>query len=206
MIEDEWTRSTRHYYQRHAADYTTATLDIAMAHLIERFARGLAPGAQIADLGCGAGRDLRLLRRYGVYPIGLDFAEALATRAQRYSGAPVVVGDLRHLPFASNAFDGAWAAASLLHLKRTEIRAALAEIFRVMKPSAVFFGSIKSGIGEARDTDGRWFTYYSEQEWIEILIKIGFKDVLVESRLDDFDATSNLGRHSFWLPTFAQKP
>ncbi len=136
---DERTQSTRAFYQRHAAEYAAATLRAPMDRFIERFAQELPRGARVADLGCGGGRDLRLLRERGLDPIGLDSAEALAVIAQQYSGASVVVGDLRSLPFGANAFDGVWASASLLHLRRANMSAPLAEIFRVIRAGGVFF-------------------------------------------------------------------
>jgi SAM-dependent methyltransferase len=203
---DERTQSTRDFYQRHAAEYAAATLSAPMDRFIKRFAQGLLPSARVADLGCGGGRDLRLLRECGLDPIGLDSAEALAVIARQYSGASVVVGDLRSLPFAANVFDGVWAAASLLHLRRADINVALADIFRAMRAGAIFFGSVKSGKGEAQDADGRWFTYYDGQEWTGLLRRAGFQDVLVESGEIDFDPTSKLGGGAYWLPTFARRP
>jgi SAM-dependent methyltransferase len=194
------------FYQRHAADYAAATLNAPMERFVRQFGQQLLPGARIADLGCGGGRDLRLLRDCGLDAIGLDLSEALAVIARQYSGASVAVGDIRLLPFGANVFDGAWASASLLHLRRADITIALAEIFRSMRAGAIFFSSVKSGKGEARDADGRWFTYYDEQEWTTLVIKAGFKDVCVEGGEVDLDPTSRLARGAYWLPTFARKP
>lgn len=203
---DEWTQSTRAFYQRHATEYAAATLRAPMDRLIKRFSQQLPPGARVADLGCGGGRDLRLLRERGLKPIGLDSAEALAVIARQYSGSSVVVADLRSLPFGVNVFDGIWASASLLHLTRADMSAALTEIFRVMRAGGVFFGSVKSGTGEAWDADCRWFTYYDVKEWTKLLGQAGLQDVLVERDEIDFDPTSKLGASAYWLPTFARKP
>jgi SAM-dependent methyltransferase len=194
---DERTQSTRAFYERHAAEYAAATLRAPMERFIKRFSQGLPPSARVADLGCGGGRDLRLLRERGLDPIGLDSAEGLAVLARQYSGASVVVGDLRSLPFGANVFDGIWASASLLHLRRAHMSAALTEIFRVMRAGGVFFGSVKSGKGETQDADGRWFTYYDVQEWTELLGQAGLQDVLVERGEIDFDPTSKLGASAY---------
>jgi ubiquinone/menaquinone biosynthesis C-methylase UbiE len=146
------------------------------------------------------------LRERGLDPIGLDSAAALAVLARQYSGASTVIGDLRSLPFGASVFDGIWASASLLHLRRAHMSAALAEIFRVMRAGGVFFGSVKSGMGETQDAVGRWFTYYHAQDWTELLGQVGLQDVLVESGEIDFDPTSKLGASTYWLPTFARKP
>jgi SAM-dependent methyltransferase len=202
---DERAQTTRAFYQRHAAEYAAATLRAPMERFTKLFAQELSPGARVADLGCGGGRDLRLLRERGLDPIGLDSAEALAVIARQYSGASVVVGDLRSLPFGENVFGGVWASASLLHLRRADMNATLAEIFCIMRAGGVFFGSVKSGNGEAQDADGRWFTYYNRQEWTELLGQAGFQHVLVERGEIDCDPTSKLGAKARWLPTFARK-
>jgi len=70
---------------------------------------GLAPGARVLDVACGAGRHAFALREIGIEVIGVDLSPALlraAVRRARDAGASsggFVRGDMRHLPFrASN--------------------------------------------------------------------------------------------------------
>ena len=119
-----------------------------MDRFIERFAQELPRGARVADLGRGGGRDLRLLRERGLDPIGLGSAEALAVIAQPYSGASVVVGDLRSLPFGANVFDGVWASASIASQTGRYERTSRRDISRYASRRSLFWiGKIRKGRG-----------------------------------------------------------
>lgn len=165
--------STRRFYDQNAVSYAEATLPLSMEQSLEPFAARLRSGGRIVDLGCGAGRDLRAFLLQGLRPIGLDVSYQLTRLAKVYSGCPVVVGDLRMLPFATDSFSGAWASASLLHLRRDDVRMALAEVRRILQPGGYFFSSMKCGQGEGMDSKGRWFTYFHPADWLSQLEEAG---------------------------------
>ena len=173
-------------------------------HASSSFVRKVGADALILDLGCGAGRDLKLLADLGTRPVGLDLSRALAGLALGYSGQPVVVGDLRQLPFARGKFDGAWASASLLHLPRSELPGALAECRRVLRRDAPLVASVKLGRGGGPDETGRWYTYFCAIEWKELLQASGFTVVSV-----DTEETSRFGddvvRPMPWLTSFSPR-
>jgi len=171
---DYWAHSTRGFYEEHAAEYAATTLKLSMRTAMDEFVGSLSFGALVVDLGCGGGRDLRALRLRDFSATGLDWAISIAAIARHYSGCPTVVGDLRDLPFADASFDGAWASASLLHLRREEVARALAEAWRVLKPGGLLFASLKKGTGELQDAEGRWFTFFERDEWSELLVANGF--------------------------------
>ena len=101
-------------WQRHVAAYA----------LCERY---LAPG-RIADIGCGIGHSYRLLAPRET--VGVDVDGAALEGQERET----VAADMRRLPFADGEFDGAIAVHSIEHVPDPE--RALAEIVRVLKPSA----------------------------------------------------------------------
>lgn len=63
-------------------------------------------GRRVLDVACGAGRHLRALAARGATALGLDLSPVLLAEARlaRPEGA-LVRADMRHLPFAGNAFD-----------------------------------------------------------------------------------------------------
>ena len=195
--------STKHFYDQNAGSYSAATLSLPMEALT-LFAEHLPSGASVVDLGCGAGRDLRAFSRLGFHASGLDASAPLARLAQAYSKCPVVVGDLRALPYASRSFDGAWAAASLLHLRRDDIQTALAETRRILRPGGYLFSSVKCGVGEGLDSKGRWFTYFQPAEWVAQLVHAGLH--VVESS-DSLQSAGTLERaHSVdWFTCIARR-
>ena len=196
---------TRRYYESNAEAYAAETVGAPMLPLIARFVDKLRPRSLVIDLGCGSGRDLRSFSAQGFRPIGLDYAEPLARYAHRTTGLPLVIADMRRLPFRSSAVDGVWAAASLLHLRRGELMQALAEIRRVLKPGAPFFASLKRGTGGGRDATSRWFTYFEPAEWNAVLQTAGFVEIEVgedrESRPRPASVTA-----VDWLVSFARTP
>lgn len=193
---------TRSYYEANAEEYATATLGATIPSLT-RFVGMVQPQSLVVDLGSGSGRDLRALSAHGFRPVGLDYAESLARYAHRTTRIPMVNGDLRRLPFLNASIDGAWAAASLLHLRRGELSVALAEVARVVKPGAPFFASLKQGLGEGRDVTGRWFTYYSRVQWEAALRAAGFSDIEIS---EEREATPRAGGGIpvVWLVAFAR--
>lgn len=178
------SEATRAFYEENASEYAKATLDSPMAAALSGFVALLRPGDGIVDLGCGAGRDLRSFRHYGLKPIGLDYSIALCSVARRVSGVPIVAGDMRQLPFERDAFRGASAVASLLHLRRNEMRRALTEIGRVLRPEGLLFTSMKRGSGEDQDRHGRWFSYFEPEEWADQLRVCGFEPLEMKSDVE----------------------
>lgn len=178
---------TKAFYERHAVDYARATTDLPIAPILAGFARRLKRGDKIVDLGCGAGRDLRGFRECLLDPVGIDYSYTLCHLARQHSGAPVVNGDMRQLPFASESLAGASAVASLLHLKRAEIPSTLDEISRVLKPGGSLFTSMKHGAGEAQDSRDRWFSYFSAEEWANYLREAGFTMLEVKEDFEQRD-------------------
>lgn len=101
---------------------------------LERLCGLLAPGARVADLGCGPGRHLVDLETRGLRPVGVDLSTGMLLRARGRTAAPLVQADLRALPFRDACLDGAWSSYALLHLDAAGLAAALAEIARVLVP------------------------------------------------------------------------
>jgi SAM-dependent methyltransferase len=65
---------------------------------------GWGAGWRVADVGCGPGRHAALVERSGVSYVGLDLSAALLRRARAVTRAPLVRGDMRHLPFRARSF------------------------------------------------------------------------------------------------------
>ena len=195
--------STKRFYDKNAETYSEETLSLPMDSL-EPFAARLKGGVSVVDLGCGAGRDLRAFSRRGFSATGLDISYPLARLARTYSECPVVIGDLRALPFANNCFAGAWASASLLHLRRGDIQVALAEVLRILQPGGYFFSSLKSGDGEGLDSRGRWFTYFELERWIPHLVAAGLN---VVETTGSWQASLELGKQRSveWFSCIAQR-
>lgn len=125
-------------WQRRAADGP----DVAMRRLAVIEALSLDKKQSVADLGCGGGhllRDLALAVGETGRAVGLDNnAEQLAAARAFCNGLSVefAEGDLLKMPFENGTFD---AIASMQVMEYVDdIRGALAEVRRVVKPGGRF--------------------------------------------------------------------
>jgi SAM-dependent methyltransferase len=191
---------TVQYYDHNAAKYADVTSRRSMKRAIERFSGLLSSGAGILDVGCGGGRDLKVFQSLRFNAIGLDVSAELAGMAARFSGRPVVVADMTAMPFAPATFDAVWASASLLHLDHDGLLAALAEIRLVLKSGGLFFSSVKQGVGQKREQDGRYFNYFRPNEWRSVQDRCGLS-VIDESADEDRHGE----RNDRWIRSIARR-
>ncbi len=86
--------------------------------------------AEILDAGCGSGRNLQVLARYGAVT-GLEPSGTSLEVAQQRGIGTVVPGSIEAMPFADDSFD---LAASLDVIEHVDDSAALRELLRVVHP------------------------------------------------------------------------
>ncbi len=96
-----------------------------------------APGDLIVDLGCGSGRALVWNRDLGAEAIGIDISPFFSEDARR--DVPLLLGDLRRLPFADGTFSKAWSLDVLEHLSPDALGGMLTEANRVLAPGGTLF-------------------------------------------------------------------
>jgi SAM-dependent methyltransferase len=155
--------ATLQFYRRHAEAY--AGREITSRHArMTAFLAQLPPGADILELGCGAGGDTAEMLARGFNVRATDGSPELAEIASRRLGRPVETL-LFHELDATEAYDGVWANACLLHVPRDDLAGILSLIRRALKPGGYFFASYKTGGGDGRDTLDRYYNYPSP-DWL----------------------------------------
>lgn len=153
-----------------AGEFAAQWGGLRLERALNAFTGRLTGRRRVLDLGCGPGRDLEFLAELGCRPVGLDLsAGMLAEARRRLPAAPLVLADLRLTPFAAGCFDGIWACASLLHLRRADLPLSLVEAGRLLRrPGGMLYLALKRGEGErwVVDTRGRrsFFAYYQLPE------------------------------------------
>ncbi|MGW3245845.1 class I SAM-dependent methyltransferase [Streptomyces sp. NPDC001070] len=104
--------------------------------LLAALAEQTADGAPVADLGCGPGHVTAWLAARGVPSVGIDLSPGMVALARReHPAAEFREGDLLRLPAADGEFGAVVALYSVVHLTPGELRAAFAEMRRVLRPS-----------------------------------------------------------------------
>ena len=135
-----WDALFSDFYLRAFGDDTHAEETESQALAAARLA-GCPEGGDLLDVPCGFGRHAVPLARAGYRVVAVDRSQALIEEARRRGGGErwpkLVRADYRDLPQADESFDAALNLfSSLGYLGDEEDTRALAEIRRVMRPSA----------------------------------------------------------------------
>jgi SAM-dependent methyltransferase len=120
-------------YHRHPdPDWDYYPTYIAKLEAVRAWLRALPPATRVLDAGCGEG------------VLVDEFAPALAIEGvdPNYSSDRVRTGSLLNLPYADATFDRALCLDVLEHLPFEQQPLALAELFRVLRPSGELLVSV----------------------------------------------------------------
>ncbi len=149
------------YYDHNADSFIGGTLGADMDDLRQGFLDLLPEGSFILDFGCGSGRDTKAFLDLGYRVDAVDGSEELCRRASDYTGIQV-----KHMLFqelsAREQYDGIWACASILHLKRRELPDVLQRISDALKPRGILYTSFKYGNFEGM-REGRYYSDFTEE-------------------------------------------
>lgn len=99
----------------------------------------LAPDPRLLDAGCGSGRTLDELARYGRVS-GIDLSPEAVAAARRRGHDDVRTGRIEALPFADAAFDVVTCLDVIEHTP--DDRASLAELLRVTRPGGLLIVTV----------------------------------------------------------------
>lgn len=171
--------TTRRSYNLLAQDYYDRRQDRSVLDpLIDHFLEQLAAGDRVLDVGCGPGFESNTLRQRGLHVVSFDLSLSMLRVAGKSFKGPVTLGDMRCLPF-NRAFDAIWSCASLLHLSRSEVPAALNSFRDSLNDDGVLFVAVKRGEGEETHSrpfgQPRFFTYWQDEPFDKLLIEAGFR-------------------------------
>jgi SAM-dependent methyltransferase len=179
-------------YERNAAVYAQATEGFegypGLRAAILRFADELPARLPVLDLGCGGGRDTRLLADRGMRVVAGDISTAMVTHAKNSTASQLRprIGYVRlnmlDLPFGDARFGGVWACGSILHLPSRDIPHALSNIWRTLVPGGKVALSMRAGESEGWRAGGslpgrRWFTFVDPPGFAAELARLGFSDI-----------------------------
>ncbi len=198
------TTTTSATYDHIAPNYAAQWSDKVevLARQRAQFMAMLPPHARVLDVGCGPGHDTAQFRSRGLRAYGLDRSRGMPHEARQRTDVPLLLSDMRRLPFADDTFDGLWMSASFLHIPKRDNLAVFHELRRVLRPDGVLYIGVKAGDGERYVSDKagrqRFFVFYQDDELDALLEKAGFA---VRVRLRNADM---LGREP-WLNRFAVK-
>jgi len=189
-------------YEALAEDFTREHSDInEIKPVADYFIRNLK-GRKVLDIGCGPGRDSKYFSENGLDVTGIDAtANFIKIASKNAPRAKFIKMDMRSLDFPENSFDGIWACASFLHIPKAEAEKTLLGFRRILRPEGLLYVSVKQGteekVLEKEEYRGRtkFFAFYTEAEFKELIVSCGFKiqTVVIDKKSDT------------WINVFAVK-
>ena len=133
----------------------------------ERFVRLLPPGAEILDLGCGAGFDAMSFELAGFSVTAIDASPELVAIARQRVKGTVRVGFF-HAFDSVDVFDGIWAAASLVHVPRDMLPNVINVLSKSLGKNGYLYASFRLGDGECRDSHRRYYSRFAVKELVDL--------------------------------------
>lgn len=160
-------------YEESAAAFAAATAEptALLREQVDAFAARVGAGARVLEVGSGGGRDARLLELRGVSVRRTDVSASFVAllRAAGHDAAQLdpLVDPLDDPLRPGTAYDGVWAAASLLHVARDDLPTVLARLAATTREGGALHLSVKEGDGDRWSTHGsvdgpRLFTLWRE--------------------------------------------
>jgi SAM-dependent methyltransferase len=130
----------------------------------------------------------------------IDASPAMVQLARR-RGINASVMTFQQMTF-NEEFDGIWASASVLHVPHAEISDVLNRFARALNPQGILYVSLKEGQSEQIAEDGRFFSYFTLNEFSDSLTRSGLFKLLKAWKRIGLDSS---GTMRTWLNFLAAK-
>jgi cyclopropane fatty-acyl-phospholipid synthase-like methyltransferase len=166
----------------------------------DRFLTKLPLGARILDFGCGAGRDAKYFAEKGFEVVATDGSEELCNIANQFTGVVAKRMFFSELD-ETESYDGIWACASILHLRKEEIMDVIPRMIRAVKTDGYLYMSFKYGTFEGYRGE-RYFTNFTEKSFEEFIEP--FSNVTIMEKWISSDVRPGRGEEK-WLNLILQK-
>ena len=160
--------NTLDYYNKNSEEYFNSTLNVDMTNTYKPFLKLVPKDGKILDLGCGSGRDSMNFMKLGYEVTAVDGSKELAKKASALLGKEVIASTFEELELKEK-FHGIWACASLLHIKREDLKIVLNNLYNNLDDNGVFYMSFKYGEKEYVDDKNRYFNCFTDESIISFI-------------------------------------
>ena len=191
---------TLNYYNEKAVSFSESTVHVNFTETQQTFLDCLPSHAHILDFGCGAGRDTRYFLEQGCRVTAVDGSAALCKIASEYTGISVKQMLFQDLD-ETEEYDGIWACASILHLRKTDLLDVLVKMRKSLKKQGLIYTSFKYGDYEGM-RNGRYFTDFTEDLFADFIKDIS--GIAIEKNWITGDARVGRGDER-WLNILLRK-
>lgn len=186
--------NTIDYYNKNVQSFIDGTVSVDFTRIQNIFLELLPKDARILDLGCGSGRDTKYFLDCGYQVDAIDGSMELCRAASEYTGIHVKQMLFQELTEVEK-YDGIWACASILHVKKAELPDIIRKMSLATKENGIIYVSFKYGDYEG-ERNGRYFTDMTEISMKELLA--AFPELVVEKQWVTDDVRAGRGDER-WL-------
>jgi len=155
------------YYNRNADQFLNDTANLDMTAHYKKFLNYLDSGAAILDAGCGSGRDALQFKDLGFNVSAFDASIEMVKAATKLTGLQIAQMNFEQISLPQK-YDGIWACASLLHVKRKNLKNVLVNLAKALNEGGIIYCSFKYGETE-RQKGERYFNDMNEALLKEII-------------------------------------
>ena len=148
------------YYDVNAKEYIENTINCDMSFHYQKFLKYLPKTGKILDIGFGSGRDMIYFKSLGYEVEGIDTSIEFVNNMKK-QGFNVGFKSACELNY-NNEYDGIWACASLLHVKREQLEEVILKCIKALKEDGILYCSFKYGNKEVKKHN-RYFNYINEE-------------------------------------------
>ena len=188
------------YYDKNADRFLNDTANLDMSGHYQKFLGYLDAGSSVLDAGCGSGRDALKFKDLGYKVSAFDASFKMVQAATKLTGLVVHQMTFEEMSLAQQ-YDGIWACASLLHVKRANLKKVLISLSKSLSERGVLYCSFKYGEAERQKGD-RYFNDMNEE------LLDGFISGISSLELAEFWVSSDARKERFsesWLNFVLQK-
>jgi SAM-dependent methyltransferase len=187
------------FYQENYKAYHEKTFSIDPSSFLEPLAGRLSPEAFILDVGCGSGRDLLWMKKQGFEVVGFERSSGLAELARENAGCEVIEADFETYDFSAIMVDAVMIVGALVHIPHDSFREVFINITSALSENGSVLLTLKEGEGSRKDSDGRIFFLWQDEEAQELFESLGFK-------VSDFSkSVSKTGSGDVWMSCVLDK-
>ena len=192
--------NTINYCNRNVQSFIDETVSVDFTQIQNIFLELLPKDARILDFGCGSGRDTKYFLDCGYQVDAMDGSMELCRAASEYTGIHVKQMLFQELAEVEK-YDGIWACASILHVKKVELPDIVRKMSLATKENGIMYVSFKYGDYEG-ERNGRYFTDMTEISMKELLGD--FPELEVEKQWITGDVRAGRGDER-WLNVILRK-
>lgn len=192
--------NTISYYEKNAKSFIEGTLNVDFTKVQDMFLELLPDNAYILDFGCGSGRDTKYFLDKGYSVDAIDGSSELCKAATEFTGIDVKQMYFHELN-VEEKYDGIWACASVLHVRREELSKIIRKMCVATKYNGIIYLSFKYGEFDG-ERNGRHFTDMTEISMAKLLLN--FPELKVEKQWITGDVRVGRGDEQ-WLNMILRK-